>query len=177
MIPGWRPPPGPGSPGVRRHPADSPAIPEPASPSPAASGRPGRAPVHPLRRDPRSAPRHGDGPRAAGTTDGDASAPRQIQEDPVGGRTGCSPRRAPMHKHTVGQSHAGAHHGSGKLRHARLIIARRSRRRYLEPEFWVVFAVSAAGVLCAFPAWWTRYPWTVSPARPRLVQIPCRCCF
>ena len=39
------------------------------------------------------------------------------------GRTGCSPRRAPMHKHTVGQSHAGAHRG-GKLRHARLIIAR-----------------------------------------------------
>jgi hypothetical protein len=29
MIPGWRPPPGPGSPGVRRHPAGSPAIPEP----------------------------------------------------------------------------------------------------------------------------------------------------
>jgi transposase len=27
MIPGWRPPPGPGSPGVRRHPAGSPAIP------------------------------------------------------------------------------------------------------------------------------------------------------
>ena len=45
------------------------------------------------------------------------------------GRTGCSPRRAPMHKHTVGQSHAGAHRG-GKLRHARLIIAREAAVRY-----------------------------------------------
>ena len=28
-----------------------------------------------------------------------------------------------------------------------------------------VFAVSAAGVLCAFPAWWTRYLDSVSAAR------------
>ena len=28
-----------------------------------------------------------------------------------------------------------------------------------------VFAVSAAGVLCAFPAWWTRYLDSVSSAR------------
>ena len=33
-----------------------------------------------------------------------------------------------------------------------------------------VFAVSAAGVLCAFPAWWTRYLDSVSAAR--LVQVP-----
>ena len=33
-----------------------------------------------------------------------------------------------------------------------------------------VFAASAAGVLCAFPAWWTRYLDSVSAAR--LVQVP-----
>jgi hypothetical protein len=33
-----------------------------------------------------------------------------------------------------------------------------------------VFAVSAAGVLCAFPAWWARYLDSVSAAR--LAQIP-----
>jgi hypothetical protein len=33
-----------------------------------------------------------------------------------------------------------------------------------------VFAVRAAGVLCAFPAWWTRYLDSVSAAR--LAQIP-----
>ena len=33
-----------------------------------------------------------------------------------------------------------------------------------------VFAVSAAGVLCAFPAWWTRYLDSVSAAR--MAQIP-----
>jgi hypothetical protein len=33
-----------------------------------------------------------------------------------------------------------------------------------------VFAVSAAGVLCAFPAWWTRYLDSVFAAR--LAQIP-----
>ena len=33
-----------------------------------------------------------------------------------------------------------------------------------------VFAVSAAGVLCAFPAWWTRYLDSVSAAGP--VQVP-----
>jgi hypothetical protein len=33
-----------------------------------------------------------------------------------------------------------------------------------------VFAVSGAGVLCAFPGWWTRYLDSVSPAR--LTQIP-----
>ena len=33
-----------------------------------------------------------------------------------------------------------------------------------------VFAVAAAGVLCAFPVWWTRYLDSVSAAR--LAQIP-----
>ena len=33
-----------------------------------------------------------------------------------------------------------------------------------------VFAVSAAGVLCAFSAWWTRYLDSVSAVR--LAQIP-----
>ena len=81
MIPGWRPPPGPGSPGVRRHPAGSPAILEPG---PRARRHPG-AP-RPGSRSPPCAVildqlhRQGDGPRAAGTTDGDASAPRQSRK-------------------------------------------------------------------------------------------------
>jgi hypothetical protein len=57
----------PGHPGVR-------------SSSPAASGRPGRDPVHPCAVTPRSAPPPGDGPRTADTTDGDASAPRQSRK-------------------------------------------------------------------------------------------------
>jgi hypothetical protein len=38
-----------------------------------------------------------------------------------------------------------------------------------------VFAVAAAGVLCAFPTRGTHYLSSVSAAG--LVQIPCRCCF
>ena len=46
----------------------------------------------------------------------------------------------------------------------------RSKRGNPEPlVIWSpnlgVFAVSAAGVLCAFPAWWTRYLDGVSAAR------------
>jgi len=36
--------------------------------------------------------------------------------------------------------------------------------------YFGVFAVAAAGVLCAFPAWWTHYLDSVSAAGP--VQIP-----
>ena len=61
-------------------PGRQPGHPGARSPSPAASRRPGRAPVHPLRRDPRSAPPPGGRSRAAGTTDGDASAPRQSRK-------------------------------------------------------------------------------------------------
>jgi len=42
-------------------------------------------------------------------------------------------------------------------------------RRIWSPNLGV-FAVSVAGVLCAFPAWWTRYLDSVSAAR--LAQIP-----
>jgi drug/metabolite transporter (DMT)-like permease len=38
-----------------------------------------------------------------------------------------------------------------------------------------VFAVAAAGVLCAFPASWTRYLDSVFAVG--LVCSPCRCCF
>ena len=41
--------------------------------------------------------------------------------------------------------------------------------RYLESESRCL-RVSAAGVLCAFPAWWTRYLDSVSAAR--LAQVP-----
>ena len=80
MIPGWRPPPGPGAPGVRRHPGGSPAIPEPG---PRARRHPGIQAGLPF--TPRAVTldqlhRKGDGPRAAGTTDGDASAPRQSRK-------------------------------------------------------------------------------------------------
>jgi hypothetical protein len=61
-------------------PGRQPGHPGARSSSPAASGRPGRAPVHSLRRDPRSAPPPGDGPSAAGTANGDASAPRQSRK-------------------------------------------------------------------------------------------------
>jgi hypothetical protein len=46
--------------------------------------------------------------------------------------------------------------------------ARAQFRRYLKPVG--VLAVVAAGVLCAFAAWWTRYLNSVSAADP--VQIP-----
>jgi hypothetical protein len=47
--------------------------------------------------------------------------------------------------------------------------SRAYNRRIWSPNLGV-FAVSAAGVLCAFPAWWTRYLDSVSAAR--LAQIP-----
>ena len=79
MIPGWRPPPRPGSPGDRRHPAGSPPIPEPG---PRARRHPGvrpvsRSPLHMIHDQPH---RQGDGPCAAGTTDGDVGAPRQSRK-------------------------------------------------------------------------------------------------
>jgi hypothetical protein len=46
----------------------------------AASGRPGRAPVHPCAVTPDQLHRQGDGLRAAGTTNRDASAPRQSRK-------------------------------------------------------------------------------------------------
>jgi hypothetical protein len=66
--------------GSARHwvaPGRQPGQPGTWSPSPAASGHPGRAPVHPCAVTPDQFHRQEDGPRAAGTTDGDASAPRR----------------------------------------------------------------------------------------------------
>ena len=80
MIPGWRPPPGPGSPGVRRHPAGSPAIPEPGPRARRHPGVPAGLPFTPCAVTLDQLHRQGDGPRAAGTTDGDASAPRQSRK-------------------------------------------------------------------------------------------------
>jgi hypothetical protein len=80
MIPGWRPPPGPGSPGVRRHPAGSPAIPEPGPRARRHPGVPAGLPFTPCAVTLDQLHRQGDGPRAAGTADGDASAPRQSRK-------------------------------------------------------------------------------------------------
>jgi hypothetical protein len=77
MIPGWRPPPGPGSSEVHRHPAGSPAIPEPGPRARRHPGIPAGLPFTPCAVTLDQLHRQGDGPRAAGTTDGDASAPRQ----------------------------------------------------------------------------------------------------
>ena len=71
-APGWQP----GHPGAR-------------SSSPAASGRPGRAPVHPLRRDPRSAPPPGRRSPCGRHNERGHQRTTAIQEDPVGGMTGC----------------------------------------------------------------------------------------
>ena len=94
-----RPPPGPGSPGVRRH-------------RPAA--RPSRSPVlvadgiqtslpgsrsH-LRRDPRSTPPPGDGPRAAGTTTG-TPAHRGNPGRPCRRQMRAFAPGAPLHKYTA----------------------------------------------------------------------------
>jgi hypothetical protein len=66
-------------------PGRQPGHPGARSSSPAASGRPGRAPVHPLRRDPRSAPPPG-GRSPRGRHDGRGrQRTTAIQEDPVGG--------------------------------------------------------------------------------------------
>jgi hypothetical protein len=80
MIPGWRPPPGPGSPGVRRHPAGSPAIPEPGPRARRHPGAPAGPPFTPCAVTLDQLHRQEDGPRAAGTTDGDASAPQQSRK-------------------------------------------------------------------------------------------------
>ena len=85
MIPGWRPPPGPGSPGVRRHPAGSPAIPEPGPRARRHPGVPAGLPFTPCAVTLDQLHRQGDGPRAAGTTDGGRQRTTAIQEDPVGG--------------------------------------------------------------------------------------------
>jgi hypothetical protein len=80
MIPGWRPPPGPGSPGIRRHPGGSPAIPEPGPRTRRHPGVPAGLPFTPCAVTLEQFHRQGDDPRAAGTTDGDASAPRQSRK-------------------------------------------------------------------------------------------------
>jgi hypothetical protein len=80
MIPGRRPPPRPGSTGVRRHPAGSPAIPEPGPRARRHPGVPAGLPFTPCPVTLDQLHRQGDGPRAAGTTDGDASAPRQSRK-------------------------------------------------------------------------------------------------
>jgi hypothetical protein len=70
MIPSWRPPPGPGSSGVRRHPAGSPAIPEPGPRARRHTGVPAGLPFTPCAVTLDQLHRPGDGLRAAGTTDG-----------------------------------------------------------------------------------------------------------
>ena len=83
MIPGRRSPVDPGSPGVRRHPAGSPAISEPVL-EPGGIRRPGRAPVHLLRRDHDQL--HAGGRSPCGRHDGRGrQRTTAIQEDPVGG--------------------------------------------------------------------------------------------
>src|SRR5947208_889710 len=77
MIPGWRPPPGPGSPGTAGTRQAAPAIPEPAPRARRHPGVPAGPPFTPCAVTPDQLHRQEDGPRAAGTTDGDASAPRQ----------------------------------------------------------------------------------------------------
>ena len=124
MIPGWRPPPGPGSPGVRRHPAGSPAIPGTRSPSPAASGRPPAGPPFtPLRRDPRSAPPPG-GRSPRGRHDGRGrQRTTAIQEDPVGGYV----RWAMMQSRGRAGGSGGRSYVGASADHYRLIHLRRSR--------------------------------------------------
>jgi hypothetical protein len=61
-------------------PGGQPGHPGARSSSPAAYGRPVLAPVHPYAVTLDQLHRQGDGPRAAGTTDGDASAPRQSRK-------------------------------------------------------------------------------------------------
>jgi hypothetical protein len=85
MIPGWRPPPGPGSPGVRSHAGGSPAIPEPGPRARRHPGVPAGLPFTRCAVTLDQLHRKGDGPRAAGTTDGGRQRTTAIQEDPVGG--------------------------------------------------------------------------------------------
>ena len=81
-------------------PGRQPGHPGARSSSPAASGRPGRAPVHPLRRDPRSAPPPG-GRSPCGRHDGRGrQRTTAIQEDPVGGRCGRPSLSAAMYKYS-----------------------------------------------------------------------------
>ena len=81
MSPGWRP--SPRSPAVSGHPADSPAVPEPVLEPRRHQGIPAGAPAHPCAVTRSQLHLRSDGPRAARTTDEDASA-ATIQEDPVG---------------------------------------------------------------------------------------------
>ena len=62
MIPGWCPPPGPGSPGDRRHPAASPAIPEPGPRARRHPGVPAGLPFTPCAVTPDQLHRQEDGP-------------------------------------------------------------------------------------------------------------------
>ena len=80
MIPAWRPPPGPGSSGVRRHPPGSPAIPDPGPRARRHPGVPAGLPFTPCAVTLDQLHRQGDAPRAAGTTNEDASAPRQSRK-------------------------------------------------------------------------------------------------
>jgi hypothetical protein len=94
--PGLASDPGPGSPGVSTHPADSPAVPEPSSsPGGIRVSRP-KLPLTPCAVTRDQLHLQGDGPRviflmvvdsAARATDEDANA-ATIKEDPVGGRSG-----------------------------------------------------------------------------------------
>jgi len=71
----------------RRHPAGSPAIPEPGPRVRRHPGVPAGLPFTRCAVTLNQLHRQGGGPRAAGTTDGGASA-TAVREDPVGGRSG-----------------------------------------------------------------------------------------
>jgi hypothetical protein len=111
MIPGWRPPPGPGSPGVRRYPAGSPAIPEPGPRARRHLGVPAGAPVHPLRRYPQSAPPPGRRSPCGRHDERGPLSTTAIQEDPVGGRRVRS--LAALTMDTVRCQEAGSLRGTG----------------------------------------------------------------
>jgi len=74
---------------------------------------------------------------------------------------------AALHKHAVGPTLRWAITGRPATRSP--LNNRAPTRRISRPNLRV-FAVAAAGVLCAFPARWTRYLNSVSAAGP--VQIP-----
>jgi hypothetical protein len=71
-------------------PGRQPGHPGARSSSPAASGRPPGLPFTPCAVTLDQLHRKGDGPRAAGTTDGGRQHTTAIQEDPVGGMSGPS---------------------------------------------------------------------------------------
>jgi hypothetical protein len=110
-------------------PGRQPGHPGARSSSPAASERPGWALVHPLRRDPRSAPPPG-GRSPCGRHDGRGrQRTTAIQEDPVGGMTGCSSARNVTWVRGPVVSRLMAGNGAGSAARSRFPRVRREPRR------------------------------------------------